>query len=112
MFTPIHQLSQNNRQEAARCRERWDSVAGQALADDLRARIRSGAGEDFLQWDFEQGRLGFHEHYHDMKGLELHGEDITFPKGDNFEGVDLSYASSYKDRKSTRLNSSHTDISR
>ena len=95
MFTPIHQLSQNDRNEATRYRERWDSAEGQTLADDLRVRIRNGAGEDFLQWDFEQGRLGFLEDYHDLKGLELQGEDITFPRGDNFEGVDFSYASWY-----------------
>ncbi len=95
MFTPTHQLSQHDRKEAARYRGRWDSPEGQVLADDLRVRIRNGAGEDFLQWDFEQGQLGFLEDYHDLRGLELHGEDITFPRGDNFENVDFSYASWY-----------------
>lgn len=95
MFTPIHQLAKQDRKEAARYRERWNSPEGQALADDLRVRIRNGAGEDFLQWDFEQGRLGFLEDYHDLRGLELQGEDITFPRGDNFENVDFSYASWY-----------------
>ena len=57
--------------------------------------IRSGAGEDFLQWDFEQGNLGFLESQWDLKGFSLFNEGIDFPAGDNFEAIDFSYASFY-----------------
>ena len=93
MFTSIHQLSQFDQSRAERYRDRWESPEGRTLADDLRTRIQAGGGEDFLQWDFEHGRLGFLEDDHDLRGLALFKENITFPHGDNFEGIDFSFVS-------------------
>ncbi len=57
--------------------------------------IREGAGEDFLQWEFEHNRLGFLETMWDLKGLGIFKEDMTFPNDDNFEGIDFSYSQFY-----------------
>jgi Pentapeptide repeats (8 copies) len=71
---------------------RWEHDDGRSLCERVIEKIRKGAGEDFLQWDFEQGRLGFLEDYWDLAGIQLSNEDITFPTGDNFENIDFSYA--------------------
>jgi Pentapeptide repeats (9 copies) len=39
--------------------------------------IRAGAGEDFLQADFENHELGFLENMWDLKGINIHGESLT-----------------------------------
>lgn len=92
MFTPIHQLSRSSETDAAALRGRWDTPDGQRLAQHILDRIREGAGEDFLQGEFEQRRLGFLEHDHDLRGLSLFQETITFPEQDNFEDIDFAYS--------------------
>lgn len=57
--------------------------------------IGDGAGEDFLQWDFEQGNLGFLENMWDLKGIRISNKQINFPAADNFEGIDFSFSSFY-----------------
>lgn len=54
--------------------------------------IRAGAGEDFLQGDFEQGQLSLLEDMWDLKGLNIFDEQFKFPGGDTFENIDFSYA--------------------
>jgi Pentapeptide repeats (9 copies) len=73
-------------------RSRWKSDEGTALQEKIIELIRKGAGEDFLQWDFESGQLGFMEDYWDLAGIQLFKQEIEFPKGDNFENIDFSYA--------------------
>ena len=53
---PRYDLSERNR-----VRSRWESEEGRSLQERIVDKIRKGAGEDFLQWDFESGRLGFIE---------------------------------------------------
>lgn len=92
-FVPLHLLPAFDRDKAQRYRSRWETDEGRRLADDLRIRIRNGAGEDFLLRDLQAGYLGFLENENDLKGIELFKEDIEFPADeDNFEAIDLSYA--------------------
>lgn len=96
MFTPIHLLPIYNWKDRDKYQDRWDNNSdGQRIRDEVLKMIRNGAGEDFLQWDFEHGKLGFLESYHDLKGIKIFREEINFPKGDNFEAIDFSYASFY-----------------
>lgn len=55
--------------------------------------IKEGAGEDFLQRDFQAGRLGFLEDMHDLQGFTFFKEEIVFPTRDTFEAIDFSYGS-------------------
>lgn len=84
---PRYELERRNE-----VRSRWEDRVGMALYEKIIEKIRKGAGEDFLQWDFEQRQLGFLEDYWDLSGIQLSNEDITFPTGDNFENIDFSYA--------------------
>jgi hypothetical protein len=90
-FHRIDLMPSFDRQRARKVRERWESKDGRALHEKIVDLVRKGAGEDFLQWDFEQGQLGFLEDYWDLAGIELSGEAIEFPTGDNFENIDFSY---------------------
>ena len=93
--------------------QRWQSPEGRSLRQKILTMIRNGAGEDFLQWDFEQGKLGFLEDMWDLKGLVLQKEDIEFPKADNFEAIDFSYASLYNCKfKNATFYSSHSSFVR
>ena len=92
MFTPIDRLPQFDPEARTKYQERWDDQDGQTLRETILAMIRVGAGEDFLQGDFEAGRLGFLENMHDLKGLNIFQEQFNFPGGDTFENIDLSYA--------------------
>lgn len=74
---------------------RWQSPEGHSIQETILAMIRHGAGEDFLQWDFEQGKFPFLEDYADLKGITIFQETIEFPVADNFEAIDFSYASFY-----------------
>jgi hypothetical protein len=95
MFTPIHLLPQHDIRVRVKYEDRWNTVEGRSLAEKVLKMIRKGGGEDFLQLEFEQGRLGFLESMWDLKGLQIFREEINFPKGDNFEAIDFSYASFY-----------------
>ncbi|MGA9363281.1 MAG: hypothetical protein WBW16_02825 [Bacteroidota bacterium] len=91
MFTPIHLLPQNTGGHR-KYKERWETVEGRALHDKILEMIRQGGGEDFLEADFQSGRLGFLEDERDLQGFQLHNENIVFPKEDNFQAIDFSYA--------------------
>jgi uncharacterized protein YjbI with pentapeptide repeats len=106
MFTPVHLLPQYNTKELDKYRDRWEDSDGQRLQDKILAMIERGAGEDFLQRDFEQGNLGFLENMWDLKGIQILNKQIGFPAEDNFEGIDFSYGSFYhsKFRNATFLN--------
>jgi hypothetical protein len=60
--------------------------------------IRDGAGEDFLQWEFENHRLGFLESMWDLKGINIDGENLNY-EGEGgsgwFEAIEFSYARFY-----------------
>lgn len=91
MFTPIYLLPQYNEAELNRYRDRWETDEGLETSQRVLELIRNGAGEDFLQWDFENGRLPLLESMSDLKGLYLHG-DFDFPDDETFEVIDFSYA--------------------
>ena len=96
MFTPIHLLPSVDLEKMERYQQRWGKDEGPALKDKILEMIREGAGEDFLQWDFEHKNLGFLESQWDLKGIDIFQEDITFPAGqDSFEAIDFSYAQFY-----------------
>jgi hypothetical protein len=92
MFAPIDRLPQFDPEKQAKYRDRWQDAPGRALHDKILAMIRAGAGEDFLQWEFEQGRLGFLEDMLDLKGLNIFDEQFNFPSGDTFENINFDYA--------------------
>lgn len=59
--------------------------------------IREGAGEDFLQWEFENHKLEFLETMWDLKGINIFKENLSFEGADSgwFEAIDFSYAQFY-----------------
>ena len=71
--------------------ERWE-LEGRATTEAVLNLIRKGAGEDFLQGDFEAGRLPVLDDMWDLRGLPLANEEFEFPTGDTFEAIDFSYA--------------------
>jgi hypothetical protein len=93
MFTPIHLLPQNISEDRAKYRSRWETEAGRDLHDKIMEKIRAGAGEHFLQLDFEGGKLGFLEAEFDLKGIKVFQEQILFSeKSETFSGIDFSFA--------------------
>lgn len=95
MFTPIHLLPQFSGKDRAKYEDRWHTQEGQELEKKILAMIHEGAGEDFLQWEFEHGRLGFLEDMWDLKGLTIFDQQFKFPGGDTFEAINFSYARFY-----------------
>src|SRR5947209_13657315 len=91
-FQRIDLLPRYDLAEGQKARSRWTDDAGEELHEKIVSLIRKGAGEDFLQWDFEEGRLGFLENQWDLAGFDLFKKEITFPKDDNFENIDFSHA--------------------
>lgn len=97
MFTPIHLLPRIDIEKKELYQQRWEKEGGPALKDKILQMIRDGAGEDFLQWEFEKGRLGFLENMWDLKGVNIFKEDLTFSGDDSgwFENIDFSHAEFY-----------------
>ena len=92
-FTRIDLIPNYDFEESKRLRSRWtDDPEGPRTYEYVPQKIREGGGEDFLQWDFETGRLGLLRNYCDLAGIRLQAEDIIFPEGDNFENIDFSSA--------------------
>jgi hypothetical protein len=83
---PAFDAEKRNRQRA-----RWSEADD--VRDKILDRIRAGAGEDFLQWDFEKGNLGPLEDQWDLAGFDLFNEELVFSgNDDNFENIDFSYS--------------------
>jgi len=77
--------------ERSRQRTRWNEA--EDVKNKILARIRAGAGEDFLQWEFENGNLGPIEDQWDLAGFDLFSEELVFSgNDDNFENIDFSYS--------------------
>jgi hypothetical protein len=94
MFAPLYLLPQYNVKERTKYRDRWNSAEGQRVRGKILEMIRDGGGEDFLQWEFEQGDLGgFLEDMWDLSGIDIFDEEIHFPTADNFEAINFNYAS-------------------
>ncbi|MGZ4107170.1 MAG: pentapeptide repeat-containing protein [Tumebacillaceae bacterium] len=89
-FHRIEMLPNFDALEARQTRSRWNDADG--IKDKIVELIRAGAGEDFLQGEFEAGRLGFVRDQWDLAGIDLFKEEIEFPKNDSFENIDFSYA--------------------
>ena len=95
MFTSLHLLPQFNGNESVKYQYRWKDYNGRQIFEKIIKMIENGAGEDFLEYDFDKGNLGFLENKGDLKGVDIFKKDINFPEGDNFEGIDFSYAQFY-----------------
>lgn len=97
IFIPILQLNLYNFKERIEYRDRWEPINGGEEAYKLVIeKIRKGAGEDFLQREYEYGKLNkFLDDMYDLKGITIHGEEIDFPEKDNFENIDFSYSKFY-----------------
>jgi uncharacterized protein YjbI with pentapeptide repeats len=92
MFTPTHLLPSYDNKDHNKYTKRWQEPLGLEIRQKILSMIRDGAGEDFLQWDFEKGNLPILESQWDLKGIDIHGEDIQFPETDSFEAIDFSFA--------------------
>lgn len=95
LFTPIHLLPQYSTANQKKYEERWHTSEGRHVQERVLALITRGAGEDFLQWDFEQGSLPILENMWDLKGINLGAAEFDFPHEDNFEAIDFSYSHFY-----------------
>lgn len=95
MFVRRDLLPHYDLKEHRKYKNRWQTPTGRKFQENILKMVRSGAGEDFLQLDFEGGRLGILESGWDLRGLVFSKEDIVFPKADNFSAIDFSYASFY-----------------
>lgn len=91
MFQPIHLLDTNT-DELKKYQERWHTTEGYKIQEYIIEKIKNGAGEDFLQYDYEVGKLSILENEWDLRGIEIWKLDITFPKHDTFEAIDFSYS--------------------
>ncbi len=91
MFQPIH-LINTNIDELKKYQERWESDRGRKIQEYIIEKIKKGAGEDFLQYDFESGKLPILEGEWDLKGIQIWKLDVVFPKNDTFEAIDFSYS--------------------
>lgn len=92
MYTPTHLLTRYDKKENDQTRERWSTKRGMQDKLYVIEKIKDGAGEDFLEWDVDSGKLPTIEDYHDLRGIDLWKLDIEFPSGDSFEGIDFSYS--------------------
>ncbi len=92
MFAPIDRLPGLDKGERLRCQNRWEGEGGSSAKNLVLDLIQSGAGEDFLQIDFENGRLPILDDMCDLRGLELYDLNITFPDEDTFQSIDFSYS--------------------
>lgn len=93
MFQPVQLLPLYNPEKGKTLQDRWNTREGERDKQLLLKLINEGAGEDFLQGDFQSGRFSILEDEGDLRGLELWSLDITFPKNDTFEGIiDFSYS--------------------
>lgn len=91
MFQPIHLLN-TNIEELKKYQERWESDIGKHIQEKIIEEIKKGAGEDFLQYDFQSGKLPILENEWDLKGIQIWKLDIIFPNTDTFEAIDFSYS--------------------
>ena len=95
MFTSLHLLPQFDGNKPVKYQYRWKDYNGRQIFEKITKMIENGAGEDFLEQDFDKGNLGFLENKGDLKGIDIFEKDINFPKGDNFEGIEFSYGQFY-----------------
>lgn len=95
-------------------RKRWEDGRGQELREYILGKIREGAGEDFLQLDFEGKKLGFLESQWDLRGIDIFGEDLQFDGEESgwFEAVDFSYAELYHSKFRHASFNSHFSFAR
>jgi len=91
MFQPIHILNTNS-DDLKKYQERWQTDRGKETQKYIIEQIKKGAGEDFLQYDFQSGKLSLLENEWDLKGIEIWELDVDFPKNDTFEAIDFSYS--------------------
>lgn len=93
MYIPLHQLHGYDPGEKNRLQGRWRNREAEDLVLEL---IRNGGGEDFLQWEYENGILsGFLDDPNDLRGINLFDEMIEFSHEDNFDKIDFSYSQFY-----------------
>jgi hypothetical protein len=96
MFVPIDQLSLYDPREQDEVTSRWETPDGRHFHDFITKKIIAGAGEDFLQWDFENGELkDFLRDMWDLRGISIFSQVIDPASTAVFEALDFSYAQFY-----------------
>lgn len=92
MYTSLHLLPQYDPTDRDKYFDRWHEKQGAKTRKYVMELIKRGAGEDFLLYDFQVGNLAPMEHERDLRGMWIGRMDMEFPEGDNFEGIDFSFA--------------------
>lgn len=92
MFQSIHLLPLYDPKESQKLQERWETSGGKKDEEYVIDQIKKGAGENFLQWDFEQGKFSVLKHDRDLRGLTLWKLDVDFPLADNFKAIDFDFS--------------------
>lgn len=96
MFIEISQLQEFDSDTYEKVTKRWDTEQGFKALKHIEKLIQDGAGEDFLQYDVQNGILkGFLDNERDLKGINLSNIEVDCPKTDNFQGIDFSYSRFY-----------------
>ena len=72
-FQRIDLLPSYDSAAAIKTRQRWEDAHGQAIHRKITDLIRGGAGEDFLQYEFESGRLSLLKDPWEKQGLGTRG---------------------------------------
>jgi hypothetical protein len=91
MFQRIDLSPGYDRTRADAVQKRWETPEGRDHVERIIALVRNGGGEDFLQWEFENGSFPLLEDQWDLAGFQMFNEEIHFPDGDNFEAINFSY---------------------
>ena len=92
MFERIDLNPKYDHEEARAAQDRWNTPEGQQQHAHILSLIQNGGGEDFLQWEFEQGNLSLLKDQWDLAGFDIWKQEIDFPVGDNFEAIDFSHS--------------------
>ena len=90
MFTPVHLLRADS--DWYKYRERWQDARGHQIWKQIIDLIKAGAGEHFLEREYDSGKFDILEGVQDLRGFQFLGLNIDFPDGDTFKGIALSYS--------------------
>lgn len=95
MFQKIHLLHKDVEKEEKYV-NRWIDISGHRYQEYINKLVENGAGEDFLQSEYQAGRFPILENEWDLKGINLSvtadGAKCSAGKG-LLEAIDFSYAS-------------------
>lgn len=97
MFTPLHALRLSELPLKQEVCERWHNPDYHSAVERIKTMLSNGAGEDFLQADFEEGRFPFLDDMWDLRGISLVNSVVQAEQGERalFESLNFAHASFY-----------------